>query len=193
MKKKNPFRYRMDFNGPWLSAAAALIGGAFFLRAAYFFGFRGLSDNLGTLLLVMALPMVLEAAFVIVLRGIHLNAPGLCGILAALYCVVLLVQCLLTGEILRILLGIVGYLACGIALLALILGWIHSRGLVFAVFAVTAAVQFLLFDLADVFALRMVEFMPEAAALCGLLAMACLPFGMKQVNRKASRRAVQGL
>ena len=189
MKRTNPFRLRMDYDAPWLNVSAALMGSGFFLRAVYYFGVQGLSDSLGTLLLMMAFPMIVEASFVIVLRGVRLNAPGLCGILSALYCVLLLVQCFLYGDFLRTLLGIVAYTACGLVLMALILGWLKSRGLVFTVFAVTAAARFLLFDLGALLQLQLAAFLPEAAALCGLLAMALLPFGIKSV-KKASRRAV---
>ena len=181
----------MDFEGPWLNAAAALMGGAFFLRAVYYFGVQGLSDSLGTLLLMMAFPMILEAAFVIVFRGVRLNAPGLCGILAALYCVLLLIQSFFYGDFLRTMLGIVAYPVCGIALLALIFGLLRSRGLVVTVFAVVVAVRLLMFDLgAYILKLRLAEFLPEAAALCGLLSLTLLPLGMKIV-KKAPRRIVQ--
>lgn len=193
MKRRKPFRYRMDIEGPWLCAATALMGGAFFLRTVYYFGVQGLSDSLGTLLLMMAFPMILEAAFVIVLRGVRLNAPGLCGILMALYCVLLLVQSFFYGDVLRTILGVVGYLACGTAMLALLLGWFRSRGLVFTVFAVTAAVRFLLFDLGEyILNFRIGSFLPEAAALCALIAMAIFPFGLKQLAKKAPRRVAQG-
>ena len=135
MKKKSPFRLRMDFEGPRLNAAAALMGGAFFLRAVYYFGVQGLNDSLGTLLLMMAFPMILEAAFVITLRGVRLNTPGLCGILTALYCLLLLIQCFFYGNFLRTMLGIIAYPICGIALIALIFDLLRSRGLVFSVFA----------------------------------------------------------
>lgn len=192
MKRRKIYRYRMDIESSWTCAAAALMGGAFFLRAVYYFGVQGLSDSLGTLLLMMAFPMVLEAAFAIVLRGVRLNAPGLCGILSALYCLLLLVQSFFYGDALRTIMGIVGYLACGVAMLALLLGWFRSRGLVFMVFAVTAAVRFLLFDLGTyVLQLRLADFLPEVAALCGLLAMAFLPFGMKPAVKKSSRQMVR--
>lgn len=184
MKRNNPFRLRLDFDGPWLTAAAALMGGALFLRAVYYFGIQGLSDGLGTLLFMMAFPMALEAAMIIFLRGTRLNAPGLCGLMAAAYCLLLVAQCFLYGNFLRCVVGIAAYLVCGTMILALIFE-IRSRELVFAVFAVVAAARFVLFGLGALLRFRIGAFLPEAAALCGLIAMAILPFGMKKIARRS--------
>lgn len=191
MERRKSFRYRMDFEGPWLSVMTALLGCAFFLRAVYYFGVQGLSDGLGTLLLMMSFPMILEASIIILLRGVRLNAPGLCGILMSLYCVLLIIQSFFYGDILRTILGVAGYLVCGVAVMALLLGWVRSCGLVFAVFMITAAIRFLLFDLKTyVLDLRLIAFLPEAAALCVLLAMAVFPFGLKMMTSKTARQAV---
>ena len=186
MKRKNPFRLRMDFDGIWINGAAALMGAAFFLRAVYYFGIRGLGENLGTLLLMMAFPMIVEAALAVMVRLARPNIPLVFGVICAVYCVLLLIQCFFYGAVLRTVIGIVAYPICAVALMALIFGLLRNRALVFVVFFATFAVRFLLFDLNDLQSFRL----PEAAALCGILAMAMVPLGMK-VIKKAPRQTAK--
>ena len=183
MKRKNPFRLWMDFDGPWLNLSAALMGVAFFLRAVYYCGVRGLGDDLGTLLLMMAIPMILEAAFAVVIRLVQPNVPLVFGILSSLCCILLLIQCFFSGDFLQILFGVIAYPVCIIAMMAFLFGLLRSRGLIFVVYAATFAVRFILFDFSD-FQL------PEVAALCAVLGMTMIPLGMK-VIKKAPHRKVK--
>ena len=185
MARKLTYKYHMDFESKQHLAAPALMGGAFFLRTVYYFGFtRPENAGVWNLLIFLILPMALEAAFMVMLRGIRLDLPGVYGIMGAVYCVLLLLQCFQSGDLLRIILGSLAYLCCGAAVVGS--GWgLLSKSLTLAVLIVTVAVRFFVFDLSGyVFKLRLIPFIREAAAVCGLLALVFLIAGMKDRKNK---------
>lgn len=185
MARKMTYKYRMDLDGKQHMAAAALMGGAFFLRAAYYFGFtRPEEAGVWNLLIFLILPMLLEGAFMVMLRGLRLNMPGTYGIMGAAYCVLLLLQSFQAGGLLRIILAVPAYLICAAALVGV--GWgLLSKSLTVAVLLVTFAVRFLVFDLSGfVFSLRVIAFIREAAALCGILSLVCLALGLREKKQK---------
>lgn len=180
MERNRKPRYRMDFGCPQLTASTALMGLAFFLRAVYYFGFVGL-QNLGvmTMILHIILPMTLEIAFVLLLRGIRLNAPGVYGIICGLYCVVLVIMTFGYGNVLRTILGVIWYVVCGAAIVTTMGGILRSRILTATAFFLAVGVRFLCFDLGSyILDFHPVAFLPEAAGLCVLGAMAFLALGI---------------
>lgn len=180
MALKQTYRYRMDFDSKQHVAAAALMGCAFFLRIAYFFGFtRPESAGVWNLIVLLILPMLMEVAYMVMIRGIKLDLPNIYGIMGAGYCLLLLLQSFSCGNVLRIILAVVGYVLCGAAMLGI--GWgMLSKSLTVLVLIVTFAVRFLVFDLGGyIFSFRLIEFILEAAALCGILGLACLSGGLK--------------
>lgn len=190
MKRKLTYKYHMDFNGKPHQAAAAFMGGAFFLRIAYHFGFtRPEEAGFVNLLLYLILPLLLEGAFMVMLRGLRVNLPGTYTIMGAAYCVILLLQSFQSGSLLRIVLSVVAYLACAAVLVGT--GWgLLSKSLTTGIILVTLAVRLLVFDLSGyVFALRVIPFIREAAALCGIASLACLSGGLKDKKRKKENPA----
>lgn len=185
MVLKKTHKYRMDFEGRPHFATAALMGGAFFLRAVYYFGFtRPEEAGAWNLLIFLILPMLLEAAFMVLLRGVKLNAPGVYGIMGAVYCLLLLLQSFQSGSIFRVLLAVLAYLICAVAFLAVMAGMLSKGVAVTALFA-TLGVRFLCFDLVGyIFSFRIIGFIREAAALCGILSLACLSLGLIEKTRK---------
>ena len=181
MALKKTHSYRMDFEGRPHFAAAALMGGAFFLRAVYYFGFtRPETVGAWNLILFLILPMLIEATFMVLLRGIRLNAPGVYGILGAAYCLLLILQSFQSGSIFRIVLSVIGYLICAATLLSAT-GGLLSRGMAVVALFLTFAVRFLAFDLVGyIFSLRVVAFIQEAGTLCGLISLCCLSSGLKE-------------
>lgn len=181
MVRKRTHDYRMDFESRQHFAAAALMGGAFFLRAVYYFGLiRPETVGAWNLTLFLVLPMLVEVAFMVLLRGVRLNAPGIYGILGTVYCLLLILQSFQSGNVLRIVLSIIGYLVCAASLLTAT-GGLLSRGMASTALFLTVTVRFLAFDLSGyIFSFRIVSFIQEAAALCGLLSLCCLSLGLKE-------------
>ncbi len=173
--------YRMEMEGRCAITAASLMGLALFLRVFYYFGLVGV-NNVGALWLIMGLilPLALEIGFVVLLKGIRLNAPGLYGIIGAAYCLLLLIQSFQYGSVVRIVLGILAYLICGGLVFVVSGGWLSKEIGVTALFA-TAAIRFFVFCLGKyIFSLSLVAFLPEAAALCGICALGVLVNGLKE-------------
>ncbi len=173
--------YHMDFEGKWLGSAAVLMGMAFFLRVVYYFGFTQIQTvAISEMILLLILPLVLETGFIVLLRGVRLNAPLVLGILGAVYCGLLIAQSVLCGDILRMILGIIAYLLCGGLLVVVSLGLL-SKGIAVLVCLATAVVRLMVFDLKPYFLeLDLVAFLPEAAAICAIVALAYLAMGMKE-------------
>lgn len=183
MAKIKTHKYRMDCDGKHHLGATALMGGAFFLRAAYYFGFtRPETVGVWNLIVFLILPMLLEAAFMVMIRGVKLNLPGVYGIMGAVYCLLLILQSFQLGSVLRMILAIIGYLICGAALVGV--GWgLLSKSLGVTVLLVVLVVRFFAFDLSYILNLRVIGFIREAAGLCGILAMVFLCGGLTEKKR----------
>lgn len=172
-------RYHLGPEGKGAVGAAALMGIAFFLRCMFYFGFtRTETVGVGELLVWLILPMLLEAAFMVLLRGIKLDAARIYGILGVVYSILLVLQCIGYGSLLRMILGIIAYVICGGSLLAASFGWLN-KDIAFTFYFVTAVVR-VVFDLKPyIFEFHPVLFMKEAAGLCGVFALCLLAFGLK--------------
>ncbi len=188
MAQLKKIRYQMNFDSNSHFAVAVLMGAAFFLRIAYYLGFsRPNEAGLWLVLTGLILPVLVEAAFMVLLRGVRLNAPGVYGILGMVYCGLLLLQTFQYADVVRTVLGILAYVICGGLLLGTVGGMLSKEIVVTATF-LTIVVRFFVFDLGKyIFSLRLVAFMPEAASLCGLLALALFAYGLKAPQKKAAK------
>lgn len=175
--------YHMDFEGKGLATAAVLMGLAFFLRMVYYFGFTSTETvGLAELILFLILPLVLEAGFIVLLRGVRLNISLVYGILGAVYCALLIAQSLYYGSILRMVLGIIAYVLCGGLLVVVSLGLL-SKDIAVTMCVGTAVVRLAVFDLKPYFLeLNLVAFLSEAAAICAVLALGYMAMGLKESN-----------
>ena len=188
MAKIKIHKYRMDPDGKYHLATTALMGLSFFLRAAYYFGFTRPEEAGGfELAMLLVLPMIFEIGFMVMVRGLKLNLPGVYGIMGAVFCAVLMIQSFCVGGVLRIVLSIIGYLICGAALVGVGCGLL-SKSLGVTVLGVTFAVRLLAFDLKYLFSLRLVVFMREAAGLCVILALAFLCAGLFEKDKVVQKK-----
>lgn len=187
MAKIKLHKYHMDPEGKYHVGAGALMGAAFFLRSAYYFGFTRPEDaGLWSLLVFLILPMLLEAALMVMVRGMKLDLPGVYGIMGAAYCALLILQSFQLGGVLRIVLAVFGFAICGGALVGVAWG-VLSKSLGVTALLVTFGVRLLAFDLGLLLRLRLVAFMREAAGLCGILALAFLCAGLTEKSRKMKK------
>ena len=187
MAKIHIHKYQMDPDGKYHLGTTAMMGASLFLRAAYYFGFTR-PENTGAFEMIMflILPMVLELAFMVMIRGVKLNLPGVYGIMGAVFCMLLAIQGIMMGGVLRIILSILAYLVCGAAMVGV--GWgLLSKSLGVTALILTFVVRLLAFDLKLLTGLRLVAFMQEAAGLCVILALAFLCGGLCEKTKKVKK------
>lgn len=181
--KQTVRHYHMDMDGKAVSTGCVLLGIALFLRAVYYFGFsRTESVGFGTLLLGLILPLLLELALIVLLRGVKLDAAGLYGIIGAAYCVLLMVQCFQYGNVFRTVLGIIAYVLCGGLCFCAVAGLL-SKEISVAAFFLTAVIRFLFVLKPYILGLHLIAFLPEAAGLCAVCALGYLVLGLKPVKK----------
>lgn len=176
MKIKQLVRCRMDMDRRGFRASAALMGAAFFIQAVYYFGFADLRQlGIGVILVQMVLPMLLEAAWFILLRQVRLNAPGVYGILGACLYLLIMVQTAMAGSLIAAIVGLITLLPAAIGLFAVIGGYVCSR--IWAVGGgILALIGRVLFGGLPVF-------LPEVAALCGIVAVLFLLDAVEMIEK----------
>lgn len=184
MGKRRKLRVAMDFDKPQPNVAATCMGIAFFLRIVYYLGFtRTEAMGFGKLLMLFLLPLALEIAFMVMLRGLKRNAPTLYGIMGVAYCLLLIVGSFWYGNVPRTVLAVIAYALCGAGLYTAMNGLLEKRIAATACF-VTLAIRLLAFSLGEyILAFRLIAFLPEAAALCAIAALGFLPLGTKIGNK----------
>ena len=183
MKLKQNKWIQLDFEGKWARNALLLMAASTFLLLVYYFGLVNMADLgfLGVVFLVV-LPLLLSIASLVFLYILKWNAPGLVGLAGAVFCVLLAVGSLFSGDFLRIILAFVGYsLAAGVLLLQ-VSGGLRNASLCIAVFVIPAVVRVIFFDLGRI---GLAELFREGSVLCLLAALACIPMKLKYPKRKA--------
>lgn len=183
---KQLVRYKLNFDSKFLAASGVLMGMAFFMQAVYYFGVADLAQvGVAELILGLIMPMLLEAAWCILLRGIRLNAAGVFAILGAIFSLLLIVQTCFFGGVFQIILAILGYLLAAVAFLAVAGGFIPYRFVAATVYAVVLCIRFLAFGMAGFLSNKDWEgILLEAPALCLLAAMTCFFGGISPAQVK---------
>lgn len=127
MKLKQYCRYKMDFSGKWSGVCAGFMGLSFFLRIFYYFGMINLQDHdSGGLFIQLILPLVLCGAFMILFSAVKWNAPGVYAIIGCVFCLMLMIWNFSSGDVLRILLSVLGYVAVGVLLVGTAGGYLPT-------------------------------------------------------------------
>ena len=185
MAQRKMKRYMLDMTGKSMSGALIMCGLAFFLRAVYYFGCVQIeSVSFWELLTWMFLPMLLEAAFIVMLRVLRLNLPGIYAIMAAAVGLLMVFQSFGYGSILRTILSIIAYLGCSVLIIGVAGGYL-SKQIAVAGYVVTALVRFFGFELGQmVFRLRLTAFIKDATGLFALIGLMYLAASFKEIERK---------
>lgn len=136
----------MDFSGQWVNAFSILCGLSFFLRVEYYFMFVNPTlCSTAEVIFSMILPMLLCVAALVVLKFIRLNAPGVIGIIGAAMCLCLMIGTFFSGNVLRIILAVVFYLAAGGLLVLTVGGFVPTRQFSVIAFSLILLVRILFF------------------------------------------------
>lgn len=175
---KQYHRYRMDFSGEWLRRSAMCMGMSILLLAVYYFGIHNLSDfGFGKLLVCLWLPLILGTAYVILLRGLKYDAPGVYALICAGFCLVYILGTFVSGSGLRVMLGIPGYLLSAAVYLIVVGGYFPSWVPASLAFCAAVSLRVLLFDVGR---LQIADWIAEGSVLCSMAAFIFLPVGLKK-------------
>ena len=173
MNLKQYHRYRMDFTSKAASISALCMGVSLFLLSVYYFLLRDLSSiKSAEAIFGLVIPMLVSVAFIVLIRFVKWNAPGLFAIIGAVVCLTLMITAFSSGSLLRGILGGVWYIFCGIILIAVAGGYFPGTMPACVMFSIALIVRLLAFDLR----LRGVSnWVHELAILSMIFAWICLP------------------
>ena len=184
MQLKQYIQYQMDFKGKWAQPSAVLMGLSFFLRIVCFFGLRFLSDwTFFDVVFQIFLPLLLSGAYVVLIRALRLNAPGLYGLIGAGLCVLMFLWSFSSGSIWYILLCLVFYTAAGVVLLATSGGYLPGKLLSSVLFAIPLIIRLLGLN---VLTLKIDGLFLELSELLQLASLLCLTRCFKEAKRRSA-------
>lgn len=179
---KQYHRYRMDFTGKWVQAGACFMGLSVFTLAVYYFGICNLSDlGIAQLVLGLWVPLILGAVYILLLRFIHWDAPGIYAIAGVVFCLLYVVGLFSGGGILRIILGLVGYGFGAVILVAVVGGYLPDKLIGTVYFLILILVRVLCFDVGKLSAM---EWITECSTLCSMAALMCLPMSLRSGKKR---------
>lgn len=179
---------RLVTKGKWGHCAAAWMGLSFFLRMVYYFGLVNLKDVPGfEIAFSVVLPLAISVAFILMLKLPRLGHPITAAALAVAFAVnYFFTEKMTFGGIFS---GVLVLAAAGL-ILAAVLGYVpQSKWLVWAGIA-AVAIRLLLVDvfgyLLPLTELNLVAYIPRAANLCGIAAVAYLCAALRLSNHSKS-------
>lgn len=184
METRQRNRTSMAISGKWAKASALLMAVSLFLRAVYYFGFTNFVDiSIMEVVFSALLPLILSSAYVVLLYGLHWNAPGTYGMIAAVFCGLLIIWSFFTGSFLRVILCAGWYGIAGGIVLFSAAGSLQNKSLCVAAFTIPIFVRLFVFDLGR---LGIFETVGEASVLFLLASLACLPMTLHYHSKKRS-------
>lgn len=176
MKIRKTVDFTLDFGGWWTDCSAVLMGLFLFLRAVYYFGCADLlACSGGEIWLHLVFPLALSIGYIVLLRGIRLDAPVIYGGLGAFLCLLMIIWDFQSGSVAWGILGLIWYALAAAVFLATVLGYLPNRLFSLTAFFLPVLCRFFAYDLKHyLLDLRLIAFLPELSALCGLLAFSAL-------------------
>ncbi len=182
MKLKQYIRYQIDFRSKWMPCAAILMGLSFFLRVVYYFCFVNIVDcSAGILILHVILPLLLCAVYLVFIRIIRLNSPGIFAILGTVFCLMFIIWSFSSGNIFRILLSVVFYLLCSVVLLGTAGGYLPEKLPIGLIFIGLSVFRYWLYAPA---VSKIGPWLLDLSAVLILLSYFCLTRGFKEVKMR---------
>lgn len=184
MKLKRYERYQIDFSGKMVIATCAFLGMSLFLRILHYF-FLGAFSVCSTaeLIFLIILPAFAVIVYIVLMRCIRWNAPGVYGIIGCVFCLLLMGWNFASGNTFRIVLSVIWYLLSALMLLAVSGGFFPARILASSCFLFALLARILFFDAGEP---SLQEWIPEASDLCILLSQLCFPLTLKTTRHKAT-------
>jgi len=176
MQLKRYASYQMNFLGKSVTTSGAFMGLSLFLRMLHYAGFNSpVSFGIGTVIFSIVLPTAATIAYIVLLKCLHWNAPGIYGIIGSVFCILTLIWNLSCGNALRALLSIPWYPIAALILLATVAGYVPGKLLSCLFFAIPIAFRLFLLVAGRA---GLMQWSAELCELCVLAALACLPYAL---------------
>ena len=181
MIRKMMRRYRVYPGEETMINLSCVLGVALFVRIVYFFGFTRLEEaGFFAIAVGLVLPLLLETAFIVLLRGVRYHKSDVYLCLSTAMCLVLFLLCFRYVGILRAILGFVSYLACIAAIFAMLSNMLSEKIVKWIFFGVALG-RLLIFNLfQNVLGLHLITFMFETAGILDIVAMGMLVGSLKK-------------
>lgn len=183
LKQYDP--YAVDFKSKWATRCGALLGVSLFVRVVYFFGIKNILEcSAGQVIFDMILTMGLCVGFLVLFSAMRRNVPGLYALMGAGFCLLLMISTFSRGNVLQIILAILGYLLAGGVLVITVSGYLPGKLLSSVMFLLPLILRFLAFDLGKI---GLFTWVIEFSWLLILAAMFCLTRALKPVKRNETK------
>ena len=185
MLQLNMKRYKMDLSGKGMQGALVMLGLSFFLRMVYYFAcVRIETVGFWELLTWMILPMIVEAGFIVMIRILRMNLPGIYAIMAAALGLFMIFQSFGYGSLVRTIFAIVAYLGCSVLIIG-VAGGMLSKQIAVAAYLITALVRFFGFEMFQmIFRLKVTTLIKDLTGLFALLGLMYLAKSFETVEKK---------
>lgn len=173
MNLKQYHRYRMNFQCKASYFSTVCVGASLFLLSLYYFLIRELSSiTVAEAIFSLTVPMILSIGFIVLMRFVKLDAPGLFAIICTVMLLFLMIGLFSAGSVIRAILGCVWYALCALILIGTAGGYLPGKlpaTLMFSA-AILARVVFFTIRLRGIGSMVL-----EGSSLLLLLALASLP------------------
>ena len=177
MASRRMKRISMDLDGKAMRYFTLLIALSLFLTAVYYFGLKNMLDlGFGASVFCGILPLLMCILCVILVQFLRWNAPGMYGMIAAVYCAMMILGSLFTAGFFQIVIGLAFYAIAAGVVLVTTGGSIASRGFCSAMFigCIVMRVIFALMSGIGIF-----EWIAEFAVYAAFGAMSFIPSAIK--------------
>lgn len=185
MELKRVARYRMNFEGKWPVRSGFFVAIAIFLWIVHYFVLQQPADTgVGTMILSVILPLLILGVYAFLLAGLKAASSELYGILAAAYCVMMILWSFSSGSVLATVLGTVWYLACAVVAVVTAFGYLPSKYFSAGAFAVPV-VFWLAMDLPGFISAKdWLGLIPAVFRISPIAGFACMSMGFEKRTRK---------
>ena len=183
-------RYVIHFDSRWGRYATFFAGLSIFLLCAFFYGLRrtellGEGAGFGT----FWMPIAVLTVFGVLMCGIRLNNPLPYGVLGVIYCLYMLLYSATDG-VGSSFLAVVWYILAALVLMAAVLNLFPGKLLVVVMFLLPVIYRVDAVAIDYITAKNYIGFLPEAAALSGLLVFAAFGGAMKKPKVNMNSKTV---
>lgn len=187
MKFQQYDRYIVDFGSKWITRCSALMGISLFVRVVYFFGLVNLMQmDAFHVIFDMILTMGLSVAFLVFSAALRKNVPGLYAIMGAGFCLLLLISSFFTGDALRIVLAVLGYILAGGVLVITVAGYLPGKLLSSVLFVLPVAVRILFYGFGKI---GLFQWVLELSVLLIMASLFCLTRALIPLKDKEASAA----
>lgn len=179
-------RYKINFDSKWMTVSGVLMGVCFFMQSVYFLGVVKLQGlDFPMLLLHLIVPMALEFLWLVLLRGMKLNAAGVFGLLGTWMLILFMLQAWVYGDTWDLVSTALYVLFGGAALIFITGGFFPYKLIGMAVMTIILCIRFFVFDWpAYIEPFDFGGLMLEGPTLCMMLAIICFLGGIDGVRNE---------